>query len=89
MGVIHDRRYSLGRMDGLETACHRHEATHIDKHLLGIPAEQNRGSIDSRQVVGVETSGEKNFHFVAVELHQSSVKPAFDDASGEIGVFSQ
>ena len=86
MGVIHNRRLAGGATQRLEAACHRHHTRHIDEHLVGIPAKQQRSAVYAQQIVGVEATGEVHLHLVAVEAQQCAVETTFNDTAPEIGV---
>ena len=89
VGVVHDSSQSPFGAEGLETARNGIEAAHVDKHLFGIEAGQDRGAIDSGQVVGVETAGEIDLHLMAVEGQQGAVETAFKHTSAEVSVCAQ
>ena len=89
MGIVDDGGIALRRMERLESSGYRHETAHAHKNFFDIPAEKHRGSIYSREIVGIELTGEKYLYLASVEGHRRTVKTAFDDASVEIGTCTE
>ena len=75
-GVWHSRRLPCSRAatQSLESSGNRHQPAHVDQCVLLVETEQASGSVDGKQVVGVESSGEQHLHFVAVNVEQRSVE---------------
>ena len=89
MRVVYDRHYPVGIAEGLESARHRHQLAHIDEHLLLREAQKHGGSVDIRQVVGVEFAREIHLHLAAVEHQQGPVETCLQDLAAEVGVATQ
>ncbi len=89
MGIVHDSSHAVGAVDGLETSGHGHKAAHVDEHCFAVPPQQTAGTVNGREIVGVETAGEEHLHLMAVERHEGAIETALDHAACEIGHSTQ
>ena len=89
MRVVYDRSDTLRRAERLEASCHGDESAHVDKHFLFIPSDKYRCAVDCCEVVGVEASGKRGFHFAAIEREQGAIKAHVENAATEIGIRTQ
>ena len=89
MGIIDNGRHALLGVQWLETSAHRLQTTHSLQHLALIGPQQQRRTIDRKQIVGIEPAEELNPQLILPHTQQHTVEQHLQHLATEVGQRTQ